>query len=187
MASSRKRAWKRKNKKLWAEGAREDLLKPHIEAYTDTLERGWRAERDYCQKVCNEYHARISWRLADEDEPELPLPDYDEFAPWATEELTEEEEIERQARIEALNVVRDHPSQNVMPRVSSSLTYSVSVAGSNTARAHFDGASPRRSMPPTTHLPSSWPSSLVSSIRLRLGRHTSNICTSCSPRQSPPW
>jgi hypothetical protein len=79
----RKRSWKRiakkdhRNLKMWAEGARELLLKLHIPVYTDALEWGWQAERDYIQEVCNEYHARISWRLADNEEPELPLAEYD--------------------------------------------------------------------------------------------------------------
>jgi hypothetical protein len=90
---------------MWAEGTREDLLHPHIEAYADALERGWRAERDYVQKVCNEYHARISWRLADAEEPELPLPDYDPFALRVQEELSDEDRAERHDRVEMLNKV----------------------------------------------------------------------------------
>jgi hypothetical protein len=107
------RVWKRKAKaerrsnKLWAEGAREDLMRPHIEAYADALQRGWRAERDYLQKVCNEFHARISWRLGDSEEPELPLPVYDPFAPPVAEDLSAEEKLARHTRIEELNVVRD--------------------------------------------------------------------------------
>ncbi|KAJ6509357.1 hypothetical protein C8R47DRAFT_1208541 [Mycena vitilis] len=105
----RQRTWKRKAKverkslKMWAEGAREDVLRPHIEAYTDALERGWRAERDYIQKVCNEYHAQISWRLADHEEPELPLPAYDPLAPPVVEQLTAEEERVRHERLQTLN------------------------------------------------------------------------------------
>jgi hypothetical protein len=110
--AKRKRSWARKSKelwknnKLWAEGAREDLLRPHIEPYADVLERGWRAERDYLQKVCNEYHARISWRLADAEEPVLPLEPYDPFAPPAVEDLSPEERTARHVRLEALNLVR---------------------------------------------------------------------------------
>jgi hypothetical protein len=96
-----KRSWKRKSKsqrknnKLWAKGSREDLLRPHIEPYADALERGWRAERDYLHKVCNKYHARISWRLADADELEVPLPAYDTFAPPVVEDLAPEERTAR--------------------------------------------------------------------------------------------
>jgi hypothetical protein len=114
MALKRKtNVWKRKAKaerrsnKLWADGAREQVMRPHIEAYADALQRGWRAERDYLQKVCNKFHCRISWRLADADEPELPLPAYDPFSPPAVEELTQEEKEVRHARIEELNIVRD--------------------------------------------------------------------------------
>jgi hypothetical protein len=106
-----KRKWMRKAKelrrsnKMWAEGAREDLLKKNIETYTDALERGHRAERDCWQKICNEYHTLISWRLADHEEPELPLLEYDPFAPPVVEDLMEEEHVQRQARREELNDV----------------------------------------------------------------------------------
>ncbi|KAJ7481675.1 hypothetical protein FB451DRAFT_1394307 [Mycena latifolia] len=104
-----KREWKRKakdarkNNKLWAEGAREGLMRPHIEAYADVLERGWRSERDYVLKVCNEYHGRISWRLQDHEEPELPLPKYDPLAPPVVEDLTDEEKKAKHDRINVLN------------------------------------------------------------------------------------
>ncbi|KAJ7457582.1 hypothetical protein B0H11DRAFT_1738353, partial [Mycena galericulata] len=90
-------------KKKWAEGAREALLRPHIEPYADTHNKGWRAERDYLWKVINEYHARISWRLLDHEEPELPLPDYDPLRPAPLEELTHQERAERKARMVQLN------------------------------------------------------------------------------------
>ncbi|KAJ7615075.1 hypothetical protein DFH06DRAFT_1013683 [Mycena polygramma] len=100
---SRKSKAQRKSLKMWAEGARETILCPHIEPYTDALERGWRAERDYLQKVCNEYHAKISWRLGDTEEPSLPLPDYDQFAPPTLETLSDEERDARHARQNQLN------------------------------------------------------------------------------------
>ncbi|KAJ7509961.1 hypothetical protein B0H11DRAFT_1900378 [Mycena galericulata] len=103
-----------KYKKIWAEGAREDLLRPHIEAYANAIRQGWRSERDYLQKVTAEYHARISWRLLDHEEPELPLPDYDPLKPAPLEDFTHEERAARRARIEQLNVI-----------------YSGSVVGSN--------------------------------------------------------
>jgi hypothetical protein len=111
MGHRAKRSWKRKAKelrrsnKMWAEGAREELLRPHIEPYTDALERNWRSERDYWQRVCNEYHTKISWRLTDAEEPELPLPEYDPYAPPVLEELTEDEKVARQTRHDELNNV----------------------------------------------------------------------------------
>ncbi|KAJ7038475.1 hypothetical protein C8F04DRAFT_1256076 [Mycena alexandri] len=105
----RKREWKRKAKearkknKMWAEGARESIMRPHLEAYADALARGRRAEHDYLQKVCNEFHVRISWRLADHEEPELPLPPYDAFAPPVPEAVTDEEHVQRLQRQEELN------------------------------------------------------------------------------------
>ncbi|KAJ7050891.1 hypothetical protein C8F01DRAFT_1263591 [Mycena amicta] len=94
----------RKNLKFWAEGLREELLTPHIEPYMDALALSWRAERDYRAKVCNEYHARISWRLADDEEPEALL-DWDPLAPPVEEHLTEEEERAKWERIELLNAI----------------------------------------------------------------------------------
>ncbi|KAJ6480180.1 hypothetical protein C8R45DRAFT_1100768 [Mycena sanguinolenta] len=103
------RTWKRvakkdrQNLKLWAEGARESILKPHIPGYTDALERGWRAERDYVQHVCNEFHARISWRIRDDEEPELPLPEYNQFAPPKVETVDDEEATRKRERIKTMN------------------------------------------------------------------------------------
>ncbi|KAJ7116234.1 hypothetical protein C8R43DRAFT_1137910 [Mycena crocata] len=93
----------RRNMRLWAEGARETVLKPHIEAYADAMELGWRQERDTFQRIANEFHARISWRLADHEEPELPLPDFDPDAPLDDEMLSEAEEAERSDRIDLLD------------------------------------------------------------------------------------
>ncbi|KAK6967168.1 hypothetical protein R3P38DRAFT_3244642 [Favolaschia claudopus] len=105
----RKRTWTRiekkdrRNLRLWAEGARETILQPHLAGYMDALERGWRAERDYVRDVCNEFHARISWRLGDDEEPEEPLPEYDPLSPPEAEELDEEELGAKRTRIETLN------------------------------------------------------------------------------------
>jgi hypothetical protein len=96
-----------RNLRLWAVGARESVLAPHIPAYTDSLDRNWRDERDYLQTVCNEFHARISWRLQDHDEPDLPLPQYDPRAPAPVEDLDEEETQAKRARVELLNGVSD--------------------------------------------------------------------------------
>ncbi|KAJ7895676.1 hypothetical protein B0H13DRAFT_2338752 [Mycena leptocephala] len=92
----------RQNLRLWAEGPREDILTPHIAPYADALDRSWRDEREYLQSVCNEFHQRISWRLADHEQPELPLaaynPDSDD-----SEELDDEEMKEKRTRITLLN------------------------------------------------------------------------------------
>ncbi|KAJ7444534.1 hypothetical protein B0H11DRAFT_2249990 [Mycena galericulata] len=94
----------RRNLRLWAEGAREGILDPHIEPYADAMERGWRFERDHFKQVCREFHARIDWRLADHEEPNLPLPPFDPAAELPEpEKLSEEEEARRQARIAVLD------------------------------------------------------------------------------------
>lgn len=81
----------RKNQKLWAEGVRETILAPHIEPYADALARSLVAERDYLQRVYNEYHQLIPWRLSDDEEPTLPLPEYDPKAQMIDEGLTDGE------------------------------------------------------------------------------------------------
>jgi hypothetical protein len=110
MAKTRKRERKRvakeerQNLRLWAQGAREEVLTPHIEPYTDALERGWREERTYLQTVCNEFHARFNWRLGEYEEPEA-VPDYEPRAPVPEEQLDEEETKAKRARIGELNAV----------------------------------------------------------------------------------
>ncbi|KAJ6489345.1 hypothetical protein C8R47DRAFT_1215692 [Mycena vitilis] len=93
----------RKNMRLWAEGARETVLRPHIEGYADALERGWRAERDYLQGVCNEFHARIDWRLADHEEPVLPLKDFNPLETVVGEDVDPEVERAQRTRMVTLN------------------------------------------------------------------------------------
>ncbi|KAF7966208.1 hypothetical protein HWV62_39670 [Athelia sp. TMB] len=82
----------RKTSRLWAEGCRESILAPHVAPYADALSRSWVAERDYVARVQNEYHQLISWRLADNEEPPLPLPKYDPKLPAPREELSHEEQ-----------------------------------------------------------------------------------------------
>ncbi len=92
---------------MWAEGVRESILTPLVPVYGDALERGWRAERDALQAICNEFHAKVSWRLEDHEEPSLPLPDYDPLGMEPTEELSEEDEVAKRKRVDVLNAVSD--------------------------------------------------------------------------------
>ncbi|KAK7030587.1 hypothetical protein R3P38DRAFT_2774909 [Favolaschia claudopus] len=78
---------KKNQRKMWAEGARETL---------------W-SERDYLRDVCNEFHAWVSWHLADDEEPEEPLPYYDPMVAPEVEELDDEETVARRLRVETLN------------------------------------------------------------------------------------
>ncbi|KAJ7079329.1 hypothetical protein C8R43DRAFT_1143284 [Mycena crocata] len=95
---------KRQNLKNWAEGARETVLLPHVEPYADAVEKGWRAERDYFARVCNEFHARISWELLDHEEPPLPLASFDPNKRIArSEDLPEAQEEVRAARLEVVD------------------------------------------------------------------------------------
>ncbi|KAJ7469883.1 hypothetical protein B0H11DRAFT_1731310 [Mycena galericulata] len=103
--AKRKRVAKenRKNLRLWAEGAREEVLTPHIEPYADALSRGWRQERGYVKKVCNEFHARIDWRLPDWTEPEMPLPSFNPDVRLPSETLTPEEKETKRCRLDVLD------------------------------------------------------------------------------------
>ncbi|KAJ7437305.1 hypothetical protein B0H11DRAFT_2255531 [Mycena galericulata] len=65
----------RKNLKMWAEGARETILAPYMDDYSKALDEGWRTERKCLKRICNEFHARVDWRLQDHEEPVLA--DYD--------------------------------------------------------------------------------------------------------------
>ncbi|KAJ7017740.1 hypothetical protein C8F04DRAFT_1278922 [Mycena alexandri] len=93
----------RKNLRLWAEGIRDSILRPHIPRYGDALERGWRAERECLQDICNKFHTKISWKLQDHEEPELPLAEYDPLAPAEEEDDDDDEAIAKRERIEMLN------------------------------------------------------------------------------------
>ncbi|KAF7969170.1 hypothetical protein HWV62_28178 [Athelia sp. TMB] len=81
----------RQNTRLWAEGCREALLTPHVAPYADALARGWVHERDYLAKVQNHYHQVIPWHLPDNEEPPLPLPEYNPHLVPPHEDLSEEE------------------------------------------------------------------------------------------------
>jgi hypothetical protein len=67
--------------------------------YADALARGRRYKNDYCQKIFNEFHARISWRLLDHEQPPLPLPDYN------PDKVPEEEEVCKRKQIDQLDAV----------------------------------------------------------------------------------
>ncbi|KAK6971922.1 hypothetical protein R3P38DRAFT_2813181 [Favolaschia claudopus] len=79
----------RKNLRLWAEGR------------ARALDKGWREERKYLKKVCKEFHAKIDWRTEDHEEPVLR--EVNPSIPGPEEELLEDEEKARAARVEVLN------------------------------------------------------------------------------------
>ncbi|KAK7020342.1 hypothetical protein R3P38DRAFT_2535224 [Favolaschia claudopus] len=91
----------KKNLKLWAEGVRESILRPHIDGYQKAMDKGWRHERKYWKKVCREFHARVNWRTQDHEEPVLQ--DWNENSTIQDEELSPEEEVQRSARVDVLN------------------------------------------------------------------------------------
>lgn len=93
----------RRNLRLWADGARETILAPHLENFAAARTKGSHDEKAYLQIVCNEFHARVDWRLEDHQEPELTAWTADTII--TKETLPEEEEKRKRARIEELNAV----------------------------------------------------------------------------------
>ncbi|KAJ6525534.1 hypothetical protein DFH09DRAFT_1328890 [Mycena vulgaris] len=91
-----------KNLCLWAEGAWEKILQPHVEPYGDAMERGWREERKYFGGVSREFHARVDWRLQDPEEPILM--DFDPAAMLPFDLLSAEEEALKQQRLTVLDL-----------------------------------------------------------------------------------
>ncbi|KAJ6584540.1 hypothetical protein B0H19DRAFT_1058947 [Mycena capillaripes] len=84
----------------WAEGAREDILQPHLDVYSRARDMGWIAEREYLQKFCNKFHAHVNWRLQDHEE----LGPFDTDTTVVEEEdLDDAEEVQQRARVEEIN------------------------------------------------------------------------------------
>lgn len=100
----------RSNSKMWAEGCREDVLSPHIAPYADASARSFVAERDYVRRVQNEYHQLIPWRTPDDEEPPLPLREYDPHLIPVIEDLTDEEQALKSRTIAKKNEVSLVPS-----------------------------------------------------------------------------
>ncbi|KAJ7205085.1 hypothetical protein C8J57DRAFT_1259102 [Mycena rebaudengoi] len=107
MSKKHQQEWRPKeehrNLRLWAEGARETILAAHLDNFSAARMKGSHAEKAYLQKVCNEFHDRVDWRLADHEEPILK--------PWSSdtiiskETLPDDEEKKKCARIEELNAI----------------------------------------------------------------------------------
>ncbi|KAK7046226.1 hypothetical protein R3P38DRAFT_3257675 [Favolaschia claudopus] len=91
----------RKNLRLWAEGARESILTPHLDAYQAALDQGRRQERKMLKKICREFHARVDWRTKDHEEPMLS--EWDPAGIATEEQLSEDDEAAKRARMEELN------------------------------------------------------------------------------------
>ncbi|KAJ7059304.1 hypothetical protein C8F01DRAFT_1085129 [Mycena amicta] len=94
-----------RNRRCWAEGRREEeILKPQQDAFRVAKLSGKAALKTFFKLVQNEFIFKIGWRLEDWEEPEGPLPDYDPTAPPVIEELSDEDEALKDARIELLCV-----------------------------------------------------------------------------------
>ncbi|KAJ7712966.1 hypothetical protein DFH07DRAFT_974848 [Mycena maculata] len=62
---------------------------------------GWVRERAYLQEVCNEFHSRADWRLADHEEPVLKP--YDPKKEVIQPQLPDDEEVLKRAQMKLLN------------------------------------------------------------------------------------
>ncbi|KAJ7051253.1 hypothetical protein C8F01DRAFT_1263278 [Mycena amicta] len=94
-----------RNRRCWAEGRREEeILKPRQDAFRAAKLVGKAALKTFFKSVQNEFIFKIGWRLEDWEEPEAAFPDYDPTAPPVIEELSEEDEALKDARIEVLCV-----------------------------------------------------------------------------------
>jgi hypothetical protein len=78
-------------------------LAPHLDNFSAAQTKGSHEEKAYLQKVCNEFHARVDWRLGDHEEPKLTVWTADTII--AKETLPDDEEKRKRARINELNVV----------------------------------------------------------------------------------
>lgn len=170
----------RRDLRLWAEGQREQMLLPHLDAYSKALDQGWSEERKYMKKICKEFHARIDWRTEDHEEPALK--DFDPKAVIPPVVLEPAEEVEMQARKKVLDAVSHscYTVTFVLPSLS------VYADGSSIASASFAiiGLAPLLTPPRTPSLYSS-PNSPVSPLRRRHDKLSSNSCTSHMPSSLP--
>lgn len=173
----------RKSLKFWAEGARETILLPYIDEYSKALDDGWRSERKCLQRICNEFHARVDWKIQDHEEPTLA--DYDPKQMIIAEELPEEDEIRKRTRIDVLNAVSlDCDTVTLLLIVSAS----VFVGGTSTASANpASTAYLRPSTPRRIPMPFSSANSLESPRRRKPDRLTSNSWWNRTQTRSPLW
>ncbi|KAJ7594807.1 hypothetical protein C8J56DRAFT_1044518 [Mycena floridula] len=106
MACGKKKIGKqdRKNAKGWAEGVCAMVLNPLVNGYANTKAQGQVQERQAWHRICDEFHAKIPWRLQDHEEPPLPLPDYDPKNPPPVEVLEGDELRAEQSKKASTNL-----------------------------------------------------------------------------------
>ncbi|KAJ7062086.1 hypothetical protein C8F01DRAFT_1082651 [Mycena amicta] len=91
----------RKNLRLWAEGARETILKPYLADYGAALDRGTVAEHAILRLILREYFGRVHWSTQDDQEPVLK--DWNGSASMEVEALTPEMQQAKEERIKILS------------------------------------------------------------------------------------
>ncbi|KAF7325885.1 hypothetical protein MKEN_00439300 [Mycena kentingensis (nom. inval.)] len=89
------------NLRMWAEGARESVLAPHIPYYAAAMDRGLDEENAALNEICFEFNARIPWWTSDFEEPVLrPYVPGSVFV--ETENLTDEQKAWKEERLRIL-------------------------------------------------------------------------------------
>ncbi|KAJ7586188.1 hypothetical protein C8J56DRAFT_1052558 [Mycena floridula] len=69
----------------------------------NAMAQGWQAQDQVLRACTNEYHAKVSWRLQDHEEPSLPLPAYDPKNLPAEEDLSDADLVLKWERVTLLN------------------------------------------------------------------------------------
>ncbi|KAF7327198.1 hypothetical protein MKEN_00296900 [Mycena kentingensis (nom. inval.)] len=90
------------NKRLWAEGARQQILEKYIHDYAAALDRGTNDERLLLlRRILREYFGRVHWSTPDHVEPVLQA--WDPEAAQPLEDLTDTQKMLKDARVKELS------------------------------------------------------------------------------------
>ncbi|KAJ7058425.1 hypothetical protein C8F01DRAFT_1303984 [Mycena amicta] len=91
----------RKNLRLWAEGARESILRPFLADYSAALDHGLVPERALLRNILRVYFGKVHWSTKDDEEPTLM--EWDPNASMTVENLSPELQSEKDRRIATLS------------------------------------------------------------------------------------
>ncbi|KAF7295611.1 hypothetical protein MIND_01101200 [Mycena indigotica] len=92
---------KRKSLRLWATGAREEILSPFIPDYAAAVTRGRSAERKLLRRILVIFFSRVHWSLPDWEQPVLD-PNWSADSVIMPEQLTPEVQAFKDARLREL-------------------------------------------------------------------------------------
>ncbi|KAF7317546.1 hypothetical protein MKEN_00841500 [Mycena kentingensis (nom. inval.)] len=90
-----------KNKRLWAEGVCEQILKAYLDDYAAALDRGTADEKHLLRRILREYFGRIHWSVPDHAEPILEP--WDASLAEVPEMLSAEQQAAKDDRVKELS------------------------------------------------------------------------------------